>query len=553
MPRVSYSTRWRLLRGILAEPHLRLMYVVVGLWAATDVAFFLAVSVVAHDRGGSAAVGLVGAVRVLPGALGMGLVAFVADRASRPLLVAVVNVVMAVLCVALAASVHAGAGLLPLVVLQGLGSIAAAFLKPSLQGLLPRLVPLPAQLVQAGAVWSLVNGVGSVLGPGLGGALLAVRGPVHLYLALAAVYALTAVVAGVIRTTYQPAREHHLAEPGVLAWSPLRGLRLFAAPGTRTMFLLSLLQRALSGLVGASLVLVAFEVAGTDGERTSGALLAALGAGGLVGAAIALLADGHHTRWWFAAGLALYGLPLVLLGASHDVTVAAAALALSGVGAAWAGIYGSGLINRLLPDHVAGRGWGTLLAFGAGATALGSLASPVVAHVFGLTSGLVVAGVLAGLTVLAGVPGLRTLAHRTVPPADTLALLRGADVLATLPGLCLERLSVAASRWAVEPGEVVVREGDHAHQFFVVADGELDVLVGSAVVRRLGRGDHFGEVALLRDVPRTATVVSVGPSVLVALERDVFVSTVTGHRPTEAFADGAVTGLLARDDRRPSS
>ena len=160
---------------------------------------------------------------------------------------------------------------------------------------------------------------------------------------------------------------------------------------------------------------------------------------------------------------------------------------------------------------------------------------------------------LAALTVVAGVPGLRTLAHRTVPPADTLALLRGADVLASLPGLCLERLSVVAARWAVEPGEEVVREGESAEQFFVVAEGELDVVVQGAVVRRLVRGDSFGEVALLRDVPRTATVVSVGPSVLLTLERDVFVTTVTGHRPTEAFVDGSVTGLLTGDDRRTSS
>ena len=550
MTRVSYATRWRLLRGILAEPHLGLMYAVVGLWAATDVAFFLAISVVAHDLGGPAAVGLVGAVRVLPGALGMGLVAFVADRTSRPLLVAAVNVVMGLLCLAMAASVDAGRGLVVLVVLQGVGSVAAAFLKPSLQGLLPRLVPLPAQLVQAGAVWSLMNGLGSVIGPALGGALLATRGPAELYVALAAVYALTAMVAGLIRTTYQPARDHHAT---ALAWSPLRGLRLFAAPGTRTMFLLSLIQRLLSGLVGASLVLYAFDVAGANGERTSGALLAALGVGGLCGATVTLFADGRHTRWWFAAGLAMYGLPLVVLGTSDHLVVAALALALSGVGAAWAGIYGSGLINRLLPDHVAGRGWGTLLAFGAGATALGSLAAPVLADVLGLGTALVVAGVLAALVVVAGTPGLRTLAHRTVPPADALDLLRGAEVLASLPGLCLERLSVVAARWAVEPGEAVVREGDSAQQFFVVAEGELDVVVQGAVVRRLVRGDSFGEVALLRDVPRTATVVSVGPSVLLTIERDVFVTTVTGHRPTEAFVDGSVTGLLSGDDRRTSS
>jgi len=551
VPRIAARTRWRSLRGILAEGHLLLLYAVVGLWAATDLAFFLATSVVAHEVGGAGAVGLVGAVRVLPGALCMGFIAVVADRTSRTLLVAGANVVFAGLSLLMALAVSQGAHLLVLVLLQGVGSVASAFLKPSLQGLLPRLVPLPSQLVQAGAVWSVLNGLGSVVGPAAGGVLLAARGPGALYVALAGVYTVTAVVAATIRTTYQPAHVHRAAPArGAWWWSPARGVGLFAPPGARTMFALSLLQRALSGLVGTAVVLWAFEVAGEDGQAVSGALLAALGVGGLVGATITLGADGRHTRWWFAAGLLLYGLPLVVLGASDDASLAAVAVGVCGAGSAWAGIYGSGLVNRLLPDHVAGRGWGALLGLGAVATAVGSLAAPALVGLLGLPSGLVVTGTVAGLAVVAGVPGLRTLAHRTVPPVDVLGLLRNVGLLASLPGLCLERLAVAAGRWAVEPGEVVVREGESGQEFFVVDHGELVVSVDGRDVRRLARGDAFGEVALLHHVPRTATVVAVRQSVLLTLDRDVFVSTVAGHRPTDGWAEGAVADLLAEDTRR---
>ena len=385
MSRVSPSARWQALRGILAVGHLRRMYAVVGLWAATDLAFFLAVSVVAYGDGGPGAVGLVGAARVLPGALCLGFVAVVADRVSRPLLVAAVNAAFVAISLVMAATVAAGGSLVVLVLLQVAASVAAALLHPSLHGLLPRLVPLPSQLIQAGAVWSLVTGIGAVLGPGIGGWLLARGGPDVLFLALAVVYAVTAGIAGSIRTTYQPAREPSRAlRRSAWWWSPLRGIGLFAAPGARTMLALSLVQRALGGFVGAFLVLYAFEVFGADGQARSGTLLAAVGVGGLVGSTITLGVVGRHTRWWFAAGLLLSGLPLVVLGATTEVGPAMLALGVCGAGAAWALIYGSSLVTRLLPDHVAGRGWGALLGLGAGATALGSLAAPLLARLLGL-------------------------------------------------------------------------------------------------------------------------------------------------------------------------
>jgi hypothetical protein len=490
---------------------------------------------------------------VLPGALCLGFVAVVADRVSRPLLVAAANVALVAISLVMAATVALGASIVGLVLLTGIASIASAFLHPSLHGLLPRLVPLPSQLIQAGALWSLVTGVGAVLGPGIGGWLLARGGPDVLFLALAAVYAVTAGTAGSIRTTYQPAREPSRAlRRSAWWWSPLRGVGLFAAPGARTMLALSLVQRALGGLVGAFLVLSAFEVFGADGQARSGTLLAAVGVGGLVGSTITLGVVGRHTRWWFAAGLLLSGLPLVALGATTRVGPAMLALGVCGAGTAWALIYGSSLVTRLLPDHVAGRGWGALLGLGAGATALGALAAPLLARLLGLAEAMLLTGVLSAVAVLVGVPGLRTLAGRTVPRAEDVALLSSVGVLSPLPGICIERLAVAAGRWAVEPGEVVVHEGEPGQEFFVVADGELVVRVAGSEVRRLRGGDSFGEVALLRHVPRTATVVAASPSVLLTLDRDAFVTTVTGHRPTDAWAEGVVAGVLADDARRTS-
>jgi MFS family permease len=550
MARVGLAPRWRLLRGILTEPHLLLLFLVVGLAAACDTAVFLATSVVAIDVGGAQAVGLVGAVRVLPGALAIGFVAALADRYSRTLVVAAALAGLSLVTVGMAAMVDADPRLDLLVGLQAVASVAAAFLKPCLHSLLPRLTPLPSQLVQAGAGWSMANGVGSVLGPAAGGAVLASRGARTLYVVLAVVLAVTGLLAAAIRTTYQPARHqrHMLRDAGW--WTPLRGLGLFARPGSRVMFGLTLFQHALVGLVSASAVLFAFEVAGSDGKQVSGHLLAAVGAGTLLGSAVTLGADGRHTRWWFAAGVTTFGLPLVVVGLTSSVGVAVVALVVCGAGSAWASIYGSGLITRLLPDHVAGRGWGVLLGLGAGATAWGSLMAPLMANLWGLPNALAAVGILTAVVVLGSVPGLRALAHRTVPPADVLALVERVPVLAPLPGICRERLAVAAVRRAVHAGEIVVSEGEPGEDFFVIEAGELTVSVDGREVRTLGPGDAFGEVALLRRLPRTATVVAAGPGQLLTLDRESFIGTVTGHTTTDAFADSAVEQLLDEDVRR---
>ena len=163
---------------------------------------------------------------------------------------------------------------------------------------------------------------------------------------------------------------------------------------------------------------------------------------------------------------------------------------------------------------------------------------------------MLLTGVLAAVAVLVAVPGLRTLAGRTVPRAEDVALLSSVGVLSPLPGN-LHRAPRRGSRaLGVEPGEVVVHEGEPGQEFFVVADGELVVSVEGREVRRLRGGDAFGEVALLRHVPRTATVVATSPSVLLTLDRDAFVTTVTGHRPTDAWAESVVADVLAEDARR---
>jgi len=548
VPSFSLTGRWRLLVGVMGDRDVRRLLLIVGSRAATDVALFLATSVVAYDLGGPAAVGLVGAVRVFPSMLTASGAAIITDRVHRPHVIAGVNAVFVLVALALAAGVAFGASLLFLVVVQALGALVSGPSKPAMQALLPQLVREPGQLLPATATWGLIDGIGAVAGPVVATGLLFTVGAEGVFVALAAVYAATAWLAVSIRTPFQPPTRGHAAVRSLWRDS-IGGVRLFFGRGGRAHIALYLTQRLMGGLVTAFVILYAHDVAGARGDAASGTLLAALGIGAFVGSAASLVTSGHN-RLWLVTGAVLISLPVAAVGLTRQLPVAVALLAVSGAGAALAGSHGAALLSRWLPDHVAGRAWGALFGIGAAAAAAGSLAAPALADLFGLAEAMVPVGLVAALVPLLCIPGLRFLETRATPSPEALAVISRTEVLGPLPDLCLVRLAAAARTRQVAAGDVVVREGDTGDDFFMVDSGELVVTQQGHEVRRLGPGDFFGEVALLHSIPRTATVVALTPGSLYSLDHEHFVATVTGHAETEDWADGAVAGLLAEDARR---
>ena len=541
------TSRWRALLECMVDRNISRLLLIVGARSATDVALFLATSVVAYDIGGPAAVGLVGAVRVLPSMVTAGSAALVADRVRRPLVIAGVNACFVVVALALAAGVLLDLGLVYLVLVQGVGSLVSGLIKPSMQALLPQLVNEPRRLLPANSAWGLIDAIGGVAGPAAATALLFWVGPEGVFFALAVVYAVTAWLAVSIRTPFQPPT--HPAHRRSFWRDSIGGVSLFMRRGGRAHFAVFLTQRLLSGLVTAFVILYAHEVAGPDGDSASGTLLAALGVGAFVGSAGAMVTHGHG-RVWFVGGSILTSLPLAVVGLTSQIPVAAALLVVSGAGAALAGTHGATLLNRWLPDHVAGRAWGALFGVGAATAALGSLAAPALSNWLGTHDAMIPVGLAAAVVPLLCAPGLRFLESSATPRPEALAVVSRTEVLSALPQVCLERLAASAVVRQVEAGEVVVQQGDVGDEFYMVESGELQVTQDGHDVRPLGPGDSFGEVALLHSIPRTATVVAATPSALLSLDHEIFVATITGHAPTEDWADGAVAGLLAEDADR---
>jgi hypothetical protein len=187
------------------------------------------------------------------------------------------------------------------------------------------------------------------------------------------------------------------------------------------------------------------------------------------------------------------------------------------------------LLQRAAPEDVHARVFGLVEALWVGAIGLGAVAVPLLIELVGNRGALVVSGLVFPVVAVAS---WRRLARLAPPPSRELGLLRRVPFLATLPQPVLERLASQLGRVEVGPGTAVVRVGEAGDRFYLVAEGELAVDVAGAEPRRLGPGDYFGEIALLHDVPRTATVTALAKTELRALERDDFLSAVSGFRPS---------------------
>lgn len=536
--------RFGVARAALGNPGLVRLLASWGGWTTAEWGLLVALSVVAFDRGGPVAVGLVGVVQVLPGALLGPLTGVVADRRSRPRVLAVVHGCWCLMVLGQAALVAAGAPLVAVLALLGAGSVAAALFKPCVTALVPQLVRDPAELVSANAAYSLAEAAGTVAGPLLAGALLAVAGPPVGLACLAVVPAAAAVVSLLIRTDHQPARARAASGVRVLL-EPLRGFPALLAPGARLVFGVFLAQTAMRGLLNVFVVVLALTSAAGAGGATTGVLFAVIGVGGLVGAlgSVGAGRGGHRARW-FALGALLWGLPVLVIGLWPHPVVALVALSALGLGNALLDVNGFTLLHRLVPDHLAGRAFAAFWSATDGALALGAVLAPVLIAGLSLPAAMVVTGAVLALAPVLLWPWLRRVdAHAGAHP-DEVALLRGVPLLAPMSGVALERLARRTRAADVPAGRVVVRQGEPGDLYHLIAAGRFAVDLDGAVLRELGPGQAFGEIALIDARPRTATVTALEPSRLLSVDGESFVAAVTGHRGAERVAREVIDAML---------
>lgn len=540
----------RALSDVFRNPSLRRLELAFGGSVVGDWAYAVAVSVFAYDQGGPAAVGVLAVVRYLSMALVTPFTATLADRLPRRAVMISSDLVRAVLVV-IAAGVIFSDG--PALLVYGLAivtSLAGTPFRPAQAALLPGLARDSGELTAANVASSTIESVGFFAGPALGGLLLAVADIPVVYLFNAATFVWSAALVLRIRPIVEPAPEAGVADGTDDA--PSVGFAREAAAGFATI-LRSPDLRALVGLysaqcvvAGASAVfIVAVALDMLDlGKAGVGYLDATLGIGGLVGGFVALvLAQRGRLAFDFALGVFLWAVPLLLIAVWPTLPSAVIALLLIGLANSLVDINVYTILQRVVPDEVMGRVFGALESSLIGAMALGALLMPILISTIGLRGGLVVIGASVSAVSLLALPRLLHIDRTTLAPVG-IELLRGIPMLALLPERIIERLARSLVKVELKAGNAVVKEGDEGDRFYVVESGTLEVSRDGEHVAEIGPGGSFGEIALLRDVPRMATVTASSVVALLALDRRHFIPAVTGHGDANEAAELVISSRL---------
>jgi MFS family permease len=516
-------------------------------WAVTVV-----LAVYAYDRGGAAEVGLVGLVRVLPAVVVAPLASQYADRWPRERVLVVVSVARALSVGGAAWVVAVGGPAIGVYALITLSSAAAVLFRPVHSALLPSLCDTPSDLAGANVVRGALDSAATLTGPALSAVLLAAgSGSAVLLLAAAA----SAWAALLLVRVHPEGAVIGAAAPGEGALArAVAGLRAVRdEPDLRLVIGLISAQTFMRGALTVFTVVIAVELVGL-GPSGVGTLTAALGAGAVVSSAlVSLLVGTRRLGVWFGLGVVLWGAPLMVVGAVPVATSALLMLALIGAGNALIDAAGFTLLARIAPAHVLARVFGLLESSIALAVGLGTVLTPLVIHVLGLRPALLALGALMPVLAALAWRRLRSLDDSMVRRDDELDLLRQVPLLDVLPLPALETLARELEPAEVPAGGVVFAQGDPGDRFYVVVSGTARVEGDGSALTELGRGDGFGEVALLRRVPRTATVRAIVPLSLLSLRGERFVDVLTGFRRADAAAEAHVDAMLHRFTPRAGS
>ena len=271
----------------------------------------------------------------------------------------------------------------------------------------------------------------------------------------------------------------------------------------------------------------------------------ALGIGGLIGgiAAVALVGT-RRLAVTFGLALVLWGAPILIVGLWAETIPAFLLIGLAGLGLTLVDVAGFTLLQRAVPQDVLSRVFGVLHSAFYATGGVGAILAPPLINWLGIRGALVAVGAVIPVITIPTFRLLVQIDRSIVVPTAQLERLRAIPMFAPLPAPTLEQLASHLIRVEVPAGDAVFRQGDHGDRFYVVDAGEVEIELDGREVNLLGPGDHFGEIALLRDIPRTATARARTAAQLYALERDAFLTAVTGHDASSEVAEGVVVARL---------
>ncbi len=509
---------------------------IIGSWA-----YAVALVVFAYDQGGASAVALVAVIRWVPAAVASPFASILGDRYPRVRVMLSADLLRASALVAMAVCVVTDAPAAIVYLLASIAAVLATVFDPAQSALIPSLARTPEELTAANVSSSTIESLGYCIGPALGGILLTLTNVWVVFAVTAAAFLWSALMLAPLLRASEPPLTHerpHLLEEATA------GFRAIGSdPRLRLVIGLFGAQTLVNGAFGVLVAVSAFQLLDL-GSGGVGYLQSAVGVGGLIGGAVALALVGHRRlATTFGIAVAGTGGPLLLLGVLPRTGAALVAFGLVGFANIICDVSGFTILQRGTPSEVLSRVFGVLHSLVYATIALGAVLAPPLIDVVGVRWTLVIVGSL--------LPVLSLLTHTSLTRLDAdpgdprrLRLLQAIPIFSPLSPPVLERLAARLTPVQAQGGEEIIRRGDHGDRFYVVSSGEVDVLVDGRPSRREGEGSYFGEIALLRDVPRTATVLAATDVELFALDRDDFLPAVTGHAGSVQAAEGVIGARL---------
>ena len=531
----------RAFADVLRNPRVRKIQIAgaaatLGTWA-----YAVALPVYAYRAGGARAVGRLFFARFVLAAVAAPWLGVLADRWSRRRLMACADAARLAIFAAMAAIAASGGSAWPVFVLAVSSTIISGSYGPAQAALMPSLVESPEELTAANLVGNTISSVGMFAGPALGGVLLAVSGPAAVFAVNAATFLWSLVWVVQVPRDERPAaaRERHaVRDLSQGAQTVLRSRALRVIVG------LSAAQAVVAGAFEVLIVVLALRLLHA-GNAGVGWLNSAMGAGALVGAAgVAVAARYRRLAGGLGLGVLLWGVPIAAAVVWLHLGAGLILVALGGAGGVLVDVTGMTLIQRSAENDVLGRVFGALQSLVLAGLAVGAVVAPALVSALGPRGALLASGLFLPALLVPLWPQLRRIDASGRVQERPLALLQSIPMLALLPRPALERLAAAAVPVAVPAGTAVFERGDPGDRFYAIESGHA-LVETTGEGHELGPGEFFGEIALLRDTPRTATVRAVEALQLFGLARDDFLGAVTGHAPSREAAERVADVRLA--------
>jgi MFS family permease len=531
------------LRALTARPALLRLVLALGLRWGGSWAAMVAYLVVAYQADGPVGVAAVGIVRMLPAAILAPVVGALGERAGHERLLVGVYVMRASATTLAALAVLGGLPLWVVLACAGTSGAVGALLIPLHTGLLPSVAQTPHELVAANVASSVGEGIATILGPAVGGLLLVAFGPGETLATAAAIAALATILAASAHATVHQLRPGRRPSTRAALRAGLDVLR--DRPGALIVIGAFGAQTFVRGLLTTLIVVLSIGLLGL-GTGGVGALNACLGLGGLVGAMLILgrVEAGHRWVATFLIALAGWGFPIAVIGIAPGPLVAFLALAAVGVSNAAFDVAGYTLLQRTVPAGARTAVLGLTESVVALGVACGSFISPLLIHAAGPGPALIATGAILPILAVVLWGPLHRVPDIAVVPEHELVLLQRVPLFAPLPLSALEELARSGRAATFAPDVFLMREGQPGDRFWVLDEGSVEVTQRGRRLRVCGPGEGVGEIALLRRVPRTASVQALTPVVAYGLDAEAFLGAVTGHAIASAAAESLVSERL---------